>query len=86
MARQTNDYFGLGMYAVCRWHKYLLLRFRADVLQEIHLLAWEAETRKCIRFKRGTKIKRYGNGRHIHSKTFVRAVSVRMYHFKKEYC
>ncbi len=85
MARQVHDYFALAISIVTRRHYSLLARFHDDVIQECHLLAWEAEARRYITVKNGTKRKRFGNGRRVGLKAFTRAVNAKLYVFRKHY-
>ena len=65
MAHQVHDYFAVAVAIASRYHRPLLARFRDDVIQECHLLAWEAQVRGSITVKNGTKRKRFGNGRRL---------------------
>ena len=85
MARQVHDYYAVAVALVSRYHRPLLARFREDVLQECHLLAWEAEVRRYITVRNGTTRKRFGNGRRIGLKAFTRACNARLYVFCKQY-
>lgn len=88
MAAQVEDYFGVAVSIVKRWHWPLLVRFREDVIQECHVLALEAELRHCIVVKNGTKRKRFGTGerkKRLSLRMFTRACNARMYVFRKHY-
>ncbi len=87
MARneEIRDHFAVAMMIAVRWYKPLLARFHDDVVQELHLLAWEAKTRNYIAFKRKGKRKRYGNGRKMCIKAYNRAVQARLYLMMKNY-
>jgi hypothetical protein len=62
MAHQVHDYFAVAVRIVGRYHRPLLARFREDVIQECHLLAVEAQVRRYVTVKNGTKRTRYGTG------------------------
>ena len=85
MARRVHDYFAVAVSIVSRHHRSLLARFHDDVIQECHLLACEAQVRRYITVKNGTKRKRFGNGRRIGLKAFTRAVNAKLYVFRKHY-
>ena len=85
MAQKVRDYFGVALSIAARRHRPLLVRFREDILQECHLLAWEAESRRRITVKNGKKRKRFGNGRSMGLRSFTRAVHARLYVVKKAY-
>ena len=85
MAHQVHDYFAVAVAIASRYHRPLLARFRDDVIQECHLLAWEAQVRGSITVKNGTKRKRFGNGRRLGLKAFTRACNARLYVFRKQY-
>jgi hypothetical protein len=85
MARQVHDYFAVAVAIASRFHRPLLARFHDDVIQECHLLAWEAQVRGSITVKNGSKRKRYGNTRRMGLKSFTRAVNAKFYVFKKHY-
>jgi hypothetical protein len=55
MARQVHDYFAVAVAIATRFHRPLLVRFHEDVIQECHLLAWEAQVRRYVTVKNGTK-------------------------------
>lgn len=85
MARQVHDYFAVAVAIARRYHRPLLVRFREDVIQECHLLAWEAQVRRYVIVRNGTKRKRFGNGRRVGLKAFTRACNARLYVFRKQY-
>ena len=85
MARHVHDYFAVAVAIARRHHRPLLARFRDDVIQECHLLAWEAQVRGSITVKNGTKRKRFGNGRRLGLKAFTRACNASLYVFRKQY-
>lgn len=87
MARKdsVNDYFGLGMRIVLRYHRSLLTRFHDDVEQELHLLAWEAQAKGRIHIRHKRKCRKFGNGRRMGVRSFGRAVNHSMYIFQKNY-
>ena len=82
---QVHDYFAVAIRIASRWHKPLLARFHDDVIQECHLLALEAQVRRYIIVKNGTKRKRFGNGRKVGLKAFTRACNAKLYAFRKQY-
>jgi hypothetical protein len=85
MARQVHDYFAVAVAIASRFHRPLLVRFHDDVIQECHLLAWEAQVRRYVTVKNGSKVKRYGNCRRVGLKAFTRACNARFYVFRKQY-
>lgn len=85
MSQHVHDYFAVAIRIASRYHRPLLARFREDVLQECHLLAWEAEKRRYIIVKNGAKRKKFGNGRRIGLKAFMRACNAKFYVFRKQY-
>lgn len=85
MAAKIHDYLAVAISLAARHHKPLLARFHEDVLQELHLLAWEAESRRYITVKNGKKRKKFGNGRRMGMKSFTRAVNAKLYVFRKNY-
>jgi hypothetical protein len=85
MARQVRDYFASAVAIARRFHRPLLVRFHDDVIQECHLLAWEAQVRRSVTVKNGTKTKRYGNYRRVGLKAFTRACNARFYVLRKNY-
>ena len=85
MARQVHDYFAVAVAIASRFHRPLLARFHDDVIQECHLLAWEAQVRHYVTVKNGAKTKRYGNCRRMGLKSFTRSCNARFYVFRKQY-
>jgi len=85
MARQVHDYFAVAVSIAYCWHKPLLAQFHDDVIQECHLLVWEAQVRKYVTVKNGNKVKRYGNCRRVGLEAFTRAVNTKLYVFRKNY-
>lgn len=88
MARQVHDYFAVAVAIAARRHRPLLARFRDDVIQECHLLAWEAEVRHSVTVRTGAKRKRFGNGaraKRLGIKAFTRACNAKFYLFRKQY-
>jgi hypothetical protein len=85
MARYVHDYFAVAVATACRFHHPLLVRFHDDVIQECHLLAWEAQVRRSVTVKNGSKTKRYGNCRRVGLKAFTRACNARFSVFRKQY-
>lgn len=85
MAHQVHDYFAVAIAIASRYHRPLLARFRDDVMQECHLLAWEAEVRHYVTVRNGHKRKRFGNGRRVGLKAFTRACNAKFYVFRKQY-
>jgi hypothetical protein len=88
MARQMHDYFAVAVAIARRHYRPLLARFREDLIQECHLLAWEAEVRRAITVRSGTKRKRFGSGsrkKRLGLKAFTRACNARFYLFRKQY-
>jgi hypothetical protein len=55
MARHVHDYFAVAVAIARRFHRPLLVRFHDDVIQACHLLAWEAQVRRSVTVKNGTK-------------------------------
>jgi hypothetical protein len=64
--------FGVAVAMASRFHRPLLVRFHDDLIQECHLLAWEAQMRRYVTVKNGSNTKRYGNCRHVGLKAFTR--------------
>jgi len=85
MARHVHDYFAVAVAIASRFHRPLLARFHDDVIQECHLLAWEAQVRRYVTVRNGNKVKRYGNCRRVGLKAFSRAVNAKLYVFRKQY-
>jgi hypothetical protein len=88
MARQVHDYFAVAVAIASRYHRPLLARFRDDVIQECHLLAWEAEVRHSVTVRTCAKRKRYGSGartKRLGIKVFTRACNAKFYLFRKQY-
>jgi hypothetical protein len=85
MGVHVHDYFAVAVRIASRWHKPLLAQCHDDVIQECHLLAWEAQVRGSLTVKHGEKRKRYGNCRRVGLKAFTRAVNAKLYVFKKNY-
>jgi hypothetical protein len=85
MARHVHDYFAVAVAIASRLHRPLLVRFHDDLIQECHVLAWEAQVRRSMTVKSGTKTKRYGNCRRVGLKAFTRPCNARFYVYRKNY-
>ena len=57
MARQVHDYFAVAVAIARRHYRSLLARFHDDVIQECHLLAWEAQVRRYVTVRNGNKVR-----------------------------
>jgi hypothetical protein len=87
MAHQVHDYFAVAVALARRHHRALLVRFRDDVIQECHLLAWEAQVRHSITVH-GKKRTRFGSGartKRLGLTVFTRACHAKFYLFRKHY-
>ena len=52
MARHVHDYFAVAVAIASRLHRPLLVRFHDDLIQECHVLAWEAQVHRYVTVKR----------------------------------